>query len=91
MCRQYPYKGLIIYENDDSKFNSVYYSVVNPEKKDKRGKMLHSHSMTEHGIRRIADCYSELKKYGVALGKYSLTTRNKAMRLISPSTYILMK
>ena len=46
--RSYKYKGLIIYENDNSRFkNSPYYSVVNPKKRDKDGKMLHAHVCSE--------------------------------------------
>jgi len=87
--RSYKYKGLIIYENDNSRFkNSPYYSVVNPKKRDKDGKMLHAHVCSEAQAKKLAKCFSRLIHTGVA-GRYSLNTRSKAMRLIG--YYIKMK
>lgn len=82
MCKSYPYKGLIIYENDKgSPFGTKYFSVVNPKKCDKNGKKLHAHAMTKASVHKIADCYDELKRYKFCKRRYSLNIRNKAMKL----------
>jgi len=39
MCTERRYKGLIIYHNfDGSKFNTDYYTIVNPKLTDKNGR-----------------------------------------------------
>ncbi len=83
MSRRYTYKGLIIYENHKgSRFNTPYFSVVNPKQFSRNGKMLHCHCVTESSARRVADCFNGLRRYGVA-GRYSLNIRNKALMLLS--------
>ena len=87
--RSYKYKGLIIYKNNSSRFkNSSYYSIVNPKLKDKNGRMLHAHGMSESQMRKIADCFRKImhRKYP---NKYSLNVRSKASRLLG--FYIKMK
>ena len=82
MCRSYTYKGLIIYENDKgSRFDSPYFSIVNPKRFDEKGKMLHCHAVSESSARKIADCFSKLLYTGTA-AKYSLNIRNKCLRLL---------
>jgi len=80
MCKSYYYKGLIIYENDDSEFGTKYYSVANPKIRYDNGKNPHAHSTNRRAIYRIADCFNALKSKGYCRG-YSLLERNKAMRL----------
>ena len=83
MSRSYTYKGLIIYENHKgSRFNTPYYSVVNPRQYNRNGKMLHCHCVTENSARKVADCFNRLTRYGVA-GRCSLNIRNKALMLLN--------
>ncbi len=89
MSRSYKYRELLIYENrKGSQFGTKYYSIVNPKKFDKNGKMLHTHSFSKKQIKKIADCFHKIKR-GKFPGKYNLNTRNKAMRL--GGYYIKMK
>ena len=81
MCRSYPYKRLIIYQNESPDFGTNYYSVVNPKKSDENGKKLHAHANTKKAAEMIADCFNELLHRGFCSRKYNLITRCKAMRL----------
>ena len=81
MCTERHYKGLIIYHNfDGSKFNTDYYTIVNPKLTDKNGRQYHVHTTTEGLAKQIIDCFHLLRKYGSA-GKYQRNIRNKACRL----------
>jgi hypothetical protein len=89
MCKSELYKGLIIYENDKgSRFSTRYYTAVNPNKIDKNGKAYHVHASSPQLIRKIADCYDMLRKYGRA-DCYKRAVKNRAMRL--DGYYILSK
>jgi len=89
MCKNKLYKGLIIYENDKgSRFGTRYYTAVNPKKIGKNGKALHVHASSLRLIKKIADCYDMLRKYGRA-GCYKRAIRNRAMKL--EGYYILSK
>lgn len=87
MTRKYTYKGLIIYQNKGSRFNATYFSVCNPRKYNKKGKMLHCHCMTENSARKVADCFDMLNRYGFA--PYSMNIRNKALMLINEKVVTL--
>lgn len=90
MCESYTYKGLIIYKNKcSSRFNTPYFSVVNPRKR-RNGKLLHCHCMSEASAKKVADCYSKLKYNGFP-GKYSLSIRNKALMLMNEKAKIITR
>ena len=80
VCSKYNYKGLWIYRNISSEFNTEYWTTVNPAKKGKDGHMLHAHACTESSAKMIADCYHRLRNGQP--GKYSTTIRNKACNLL---------
>lgn len=83
MCKNYNYKGLIIYVNDKgSRFGTKYYSVVNPHKSNKYGKKLHAHTTSKGLAKKIIDCYYNLINMGTPGHQYSLYIRNKACRLM---------
>ena len=78
MCTSCNYKGMIIYENDDSQFSKEYFSAVNPFKRDKRGRLLHAHTITEGSAKKVVDCFHRLR-FGEDVSRYPFNT-NKAMR-----------
>jgi len=81
MCKSRKYKGMIIYENDNSKFGTEYFSVVNPFKRDKGGRLLHAHTITEGSAKKVVDCLHKLR-FKEDVSKYPLPIRNKAMRIL---------
>ena len=81
MCTSCNYKGMIIYENDDSQFSKEYFSAVNPFKRDKRGRLLHAHTISEGSAKKVVDCFHRLR-FGKDVSRYSLSIRNKAMRML---------
>lgn len=52
MCTSCNYKGMIIYENDDSQFSKEYFSAVNPFKEDENGRKLHAHATTKSVLQK---------------------------------------
>ena len=73
------YKGFYIDKNINSNFNSVYYSVVNPNKETyihNKSHKVHVHADRESAAKQIVDCY-----YAQNKNKYSRIVRNKAMSL----------
>jgi hypothetical protein len=81
MCTSRKYKGMIIYENDDSDFSANYFSVVNPFMRDKGGRLLHAHTITEGSAKKVVDCLHKLR-FKEDVSKYPLPIRNKAMRML---------
>lgn len=81
MCTSCNYKGMIIYENDDSQFSKEYFSAVNPFKEDENGRKLHAHATTKGAAKKVVDCFHRLR-FGKDVSRYSLSIRNKAMRML---------
>lgn len=82
MCEQYNYKGLKIYRNyNGSKFQTEYFTIVNPKLTDKNGRKCHVHTNSRKLAERIVDCFNVLNKYGCAI-QFQKNIRNKACRLM---------
>ena len=90
MLKSYDYRGLIIQESCRSCFNTKYWSVLNPNKNNKNGQKLHTHTTSKAAAKKIVDCYLQLVHTGVTdVKKYNRYIRNKACRLLGFN--VLMK
>lgn len=81
------YKGMIITQDLSPNFGTEYFTVLNPRRRDKKGRLLHAHSCSKHGAKRIVDCFWSIKNRGIAKN-YALSIRNKALKL--DGTYVKM-
>lgn len=83
LSSSYTYKGLVIYKNEKgAKFNTPYFTVVNPRKTKSNGRLLHCHCRTENSARKVIECFNRIM-YSGYVAKYSLNIRNKALMLMN--------